>query len=299
MVDFETVRIRKDGTEVHVSMSSSPIRDANGVTVAISTIHRDITKEKAAREYANRVAAVVEYSGDAIISGSLDGAITSWNPAAERMYGYTAGEVIGTSGYRLTPEHLRSQSHTKTDQIIAGQQAQKVETERVRKDGTVFPAALTISPVRDADGAVVGISGIHRDLTEQKEAVELSRSMIEASVDSMVSISPDGLITDANQATVRLTGVPRDKLIGTSLSGYFTESDRPEQGFQQALEAGSVTDYPLTLRHHDGQEWLVEVQCNASTYRGLGGEVRGVFAVARDMTQQLQAQRVIAEQQDS
>jgi PAS domain S-box-containing protein len=298
VVDLETVRIRKDGTGLQVAMSSSPIQDARGETVGFSTIHRDITKETQAREYADRLAAVVEYSGDAIIGGTPEGIITSWNPAAERMYGYTAKEIIGTSGYKLTPEHLRGQSHANAEQIIANQQVQKVETERIRKDGTVFPASLTISPVLDAEGALVGISAIHRDLSEQKEAARLTRSMIEAGLDSMVSISPEGIITDANQATVTLTGVPRDQLIGRSFSSYFTEPDKAEQGFQQALATGSITDYPLTLRHHDGQDFLVEVQYNAATYRDLNGEVLGVFAVARDMTEQLQTQREIAEQQE-
>jgi PAS domain S-box-containing protein len=295
VTDLETVRIRTDGTRMPVSMSSSPIRDAKGETVGFSSIHRDITVEKEAREYANQMAAVVENSGDAIVGGTPEGIITSWNPAAERMYGYTAEEIIGTSGYKLTPEHLLRQSHASADQIKAGQQVQHVETERLRKGGTVFPASLTISPVCDADGALVGISAIHRDLTEQKEAARLTRSMIEAGLDSMVSISPEGIITDANQAMVRLTGVPRDKLIGTSFSGNFTEPDKAEQGFQQALEVGSVTDYPLTLCHHDGKEWLVEVQYNAATYRDVMGGLLGVFAVARDVTEQLQAQQEIAE----
>ena len=295
VTDLETVRIRKDGTKIPVSMSSSPIRDTKGETVGFSTIHRDITREKEAREYANKMAAVVAYSGDAIVGGTPEGIITGWNPAAARMYGYTAQEIIGTSGYKLTPKHLRHQSRATADQIQAGQQVQRLETERLRKDGTVFPASVTISPVRDADGALVGISAIHRDLTEQKEAARLTRSMIEAGLDSMVSISPDSIITDANQAMVSLTGVPRDELIGTSFFGYFTEPDKAEQGFQQALEVGSVTDYPLTLSHHDGREWFVEVQCNAATYRDLRGGVLGVFAVARDMTAQLQAQQEIAE----
>ena len=297
VVDFESVRIRKDGTEIQVSVSASPIRDANGVTVGLSTIHRDITKEKQAREYADRMAAVVQYSGDGIVSGSLDGRVASWNPAAERMYGFTAEEVIGTSFGPRTPEHLIDQSKAVLEQVKAGQVVQNVEGERIRKDGTLCPVSLTVSPVRDADGVVVAYSAIHRDLSHQREAVELSRSMIEASLDSMLSISPDGIITDANQATVSLTGVPRDKLIGTLFSDYFTDPDQAEQGFRQALEVASVTDYPLTLSHHDRGERLVEVQYNASAYHDLSGQVLGVFAVARDMTQQLQAQREIAEQQ--
>jgi PAS domain S-box-containing protein len=118
-----------------------------------------------------------------------------------------------------------------------------------------------------------------------------------APADSMVSISPEGKLTDASEATVRLTGVPRDKLIGTSFSSHFTDPKRAEEGYQRVLEHGSVTDYPLTLRHRNGYETLTEVLYNASIYRDTAGNVRGVFAAARDVTKQVQAQREIDEQQ--
>jgi len=161
----------------------------------------------------------------------------------------------------------------------------------------VFPIILTVSPVRDKDGVVVGASAISRDMTEQWKASDASRSMIEASLDSLVAISPEGTITDANEATVRLTGVPRSQLIGTSFSDYFTEPEKAEEIYQLVFTEGMAVDYPLTLRRQDGHETFTEVLYNASVYRDASGKVLGVFAAARDVTRQRQAQRENAEQQ--
>ena len=106
--------------------------------------------------------------------------------------------------------------------------------------------------------------------------------MIESSLDSLVAISPEGRITDANEATVRLTGVPREQLIGTTFSDYFSEPQRAEQIYQRVFAEGMAVDYPLTMRHRDGT-WT-EVRYNASVYRDAGGTVLGVFAAARDVT---------------
>ena len=116
---------------------------------------------------------------------------------------------------------------------------------------------------------------------------EYARSLIEASLDPLVTISPEGKITDVNEATVKVTGVPRDKLIGTDFSGYFTDPDKAHEGYQRVFAQGSVTDYPLTLRHRDGT--LTDVLYNASVYRDADGNVLGVFAAARDITKQKEA----------
>ena len=131
-------------------------------------------------------------------------------------------------------------------------------------------------------------------MTEQREAFEAARSMMESSLDSLVAISAEGKITDANQATVKFTGVPREKLIGTSFSDYFTEPEKAEEVYQRVLTQGLVADYPLTLRHRNGHETLTEVLYNASIYRDTHGKVLGVFAAARDITKQVQAQREAA-----
>jgi PAS domain S-box-containing protein len=161
----------------------------------------------------------------------------------------------------------------------------------VRKDGSTITVSLTVSPIHDQHGAIIGASTIARDMTEQREAFEAARSMIESSLDSLVAISPEGKITDANQATVKLTGVPRDQLIGTSFSDYFTDPAKAEAIYQLVFTQGMAVDYPLTLRHRDGHETLTEVLYNASVYRDAAGNVLGVFAAARDVTEQMQAQK--------
>ena len=129
--------------------------------------------------------------------------------------GYTSQEIIGKSLSLLVPEDRTNEITAASAKVKAGQRVDHFATERVRKDGTVFPAAVTISPIRDADGAVVGTSVIHRDRTEQEHAAQYARSLAEAALDPLVTISAEGEITDVNEATVEVTGVGRDKLIGS------------------------------------------------------------------------------------
>jgi PAS domain S-box-containing protein len=158
----------------------------------------------------------------------------------------------------------------------------------------VFPVLLTVSPIRDADGVVVGASTT-RDMTQEKEAFDAARAMIESSLDALVAISPEGRITDANEATVKATGIPRVELIGTAFSDCFTDPEKANAIYQLVFEKGMAVDYPLTMRHRDGT--LTEVLYNASVYRDAGGKVLGVFAAARDVTDQNQAHTEIARQQ--
>jgi PAS domain S-box-containing protein len=118
--------------------------------------------------------------------------------------------------------------------------------------------------------------------------------LLEASLDPLVTISPEGKITDVNEATIKVTGMPRETLVGTDFSNYFTAPDLAREGYQQVFANGSVTDYPLTIRHADGT--LTEVLYNASVYKDAQGNVLGVFAAARDMTVQNRAELEIAEQ---
>ena len=122
---------------------------------------------------------------------------------------------------------------------------------------------------------------------DQKQASQYARSLIEASLDPLVTISPDGKITDVNEATIKVTGVPREKLIGTDFSIYFVEPTKARKGYQQVFAQGYVTDYPLTIRHRDSH--LTDVLYNASVYKDVNGDVLGVFAAARDVTEQKQA----------
>jgi PAS domain S-box-containing protein len=255
----------------------------------------DRQKEDERQSRMDQLAAIVEYSDDAIIGKTTDGTITSWNPAAQRMYGYSSEEIIGKSVDLLSSRDRIGEVPDMLAKIRAGERVEHHHTTRVRKDGTVIPVSLTASPIRNADGMIIGVSTIARDLTKQEQAFELARSVIEASLDPMVTISPEGKITDVNEATVKATGVPRNQLIRTSFSDYFTEPEKANKIYQQVFAEGMAVDYPLTMRHRDGR--VTEVLYNASVYRDAAGKVLGVFAAARDVTKQVRAQREVAEQQ--
>jgi PAS domain S-box-containing protein len=290
---LEINHIRKDGKLLPVSVTVAPIRNEVGAIVGSSAVARDVTQQRRAFEAALRLAEIVEYSDDAIIGSTLDGIVTSWNLAAERIYGYSSEEIIGESFMQVIAEDRVGETRAILAKISAGQHTEHLETEHVRKDGVPVPVSVTISPIRDVGGAVVGASTIARDSTEE-HAAQYARSLIEAGLDPLMTISPEGKITDVNEAMVNVTGIARDRLIGTDFSDYFTEPDKAKGGYERVFAQGSVTDYPLTMRHRDGK--LTEVLYNAVVYRNTTGSVLGVFAAARDVTELKEAQAEIAHQ---
>ncbi|HYS44643.1 MAG TPA: PAS domain S-box protein, partial [Geobacteraceae bacterium] len=253
-----------------------------------------LTPLVAAEAHRSFLASIVESSDDAIVGKTPEGVITSWNPAAERMYGYTAQEIVGKHISILLPPDRPREMDEILEKIRKGERVEHYETIRVRKDGSTIHVSLTVSPIHDAAGRLIGVSSIKRDIGERKRAEEqfqatsqYVRSLIEASLDPLVTISPEGKITDVNEATMRVTGMSRDKLVGTDFSNYFTEPENARKGYEQVFSKGSVVDYPLTIRHKDGR--LLDVLYNASVYKDLQGNVLGVFAAARDVTAQRQA----------
>jgi diguanylate cyclase (GGDEF)-like protein/PAS domain S-box-containing protein len=181
---FETVRRRKDGTEVEVSVTVFPIKDKSGGSIGISTIARDITETRrnqraivrakdaaeAANEEYSRLAAIVNSSDDAIFSKSLDGVITSWNSAAERLVGFTADEMIGRSMWILIPESRRDEESQIFERLKRGERIEPFETVRRRKDGTEAEVSVTVFPIKDKSGGSIGISTIARDIAEMKRS---------------------------------------------------------------------------------------------------------------------------------
>ena len=172
---FETIRCRKDRTLIPITLTVSPIHDETGRVIGASKIARDRTESARAAVAGNRLAAIVESSDDAIISKDLNGIITSWNDAAERMFGYTAAEAIGRSVRLLIPQDLQSEEDVVLAKIRAGEKIDHYETERQRKDGTRLAISLTISPIRNQNGDVIGASKIARDVTERVRLLAAAR----------------------------------------------------------------------------------------------------------------------------
>jgi PAS domain S-box-containing protein len=246
------------------------------------------------------LASIVGSSDDAIIGKTLDGVITTWNSSAERMYGYRAEEIIGRSVSLLIPPGLPDEMDGILNRIRVGERVDHYETRRRRKDGSTITVSLTVSPIHDASGNVVGASAIARDITDRQRvqdqarlASQYARGLIEASRDPLVTIGLEGKITEVNEAAIQMTGVAREDLAGTDFSDCFTEPNLAREGYLQVLGQGFLTDYPLTIRHAGGEP--TEVLYNASVYRDAGGQPLGVFASVRDVTDSRRLLRELSE----
>jgi PAS domain S-box-containing protein len=285
---YETERVRKDGKSISVSLSVSPIYDASGRLIGVSSIARDITerrradeKLRAASEYAR---SLIEASLDPLVTISPEGKITDVNDATVKVTGVPRERLIGTdfSVYFTEPDKARQGYQ----QVFSKGSVTDYPLTIRHKDGRLTDVLYNASVYKDVRGSVLGVFASARDVTAQKHASQYARSLIEASLDPLVTISPLGKITDVNEATIKVTGVSREKLIGADFSDYFTEPEKAREGYQQVFAQGFVTDYPLTIRHRNGR--LTDVLYNASVYKDLRGNVLGVFAAARDVTAQKQ-----------
>ncbi len=174
---FETVRRHKDGHLVDIALSASPIRDASGKVVGAAKIARDIRDRKRADAVRGHLAAIVESSDDAIISKTLAGIITSWNHAAERMFGYSPAEAIGRSIGLIIPEERAAEAAEAMARLGRGEPVEHFDTVRVRKDGKLVEISLSISPIKDSLGRIIGVSKIARDVSESKR-VERERAQL-------------------------------------------------------------------------------------------------------------------------
>jgi len=168
----EAVAERPDGVRVPFLAYPTPLRDAFGKVTGAVNMLVDITERKRAEELAERLAAVVESSDDAIISKTLDGTITSWNKGAQLLFGYCADEIVGQSIMTLVPEDRQDEEVEILDRIRRGEHIQHYETQRRRKDGSIVWVSLTISPIKNAAGKISGASKIARDMTERRLADE-------------------------------------------------------------------------------------------------------------------------------
>jgi protein-histidine pros-kinase len=239
----------------------------------------------------NELAAIVRGTSDAIVGKSLDGTITSWNEGAERMYGYTAAEIIGQPITSLIPNDRLGEETQIFEQVHLGQIVPAYLTRRKRKDGLLVDISLTVAPIRDEDGTIVGASAIARDITALQHREAQLTSLIEAAPDAFIVVGATGLIQFVNQQTENLFGYPRGEIIGQPIEMLVPDRAR---GKHPGLR-GSYGEHPaarpmrgrnLSGRRKDGTEFSVDISLTPlDTSQGLL-----VAAAVRDATERKEAE---------
>ena len=313
----------KDGHYVDILSCGFPVRrKPNGPIVRIVGTHFDLTERKRAEEALRRREEWLRLAHDAAHSGAWEWDLRTnlniWSEELWKLYGLEPHSC--EPSYAAWREVVHPDDRPMAEQTVqeAARKGLDLNVEfRVRdRDGAERWLLSRGRAIRDADGQVVRFIGIVVDITENKRAEEAlqrshdelerrveertaalrqasayHRSLIEASLDPLVTIAPAGTITDVNHATEEVTGRPRQELIGTDFCDYFTDGEKARLGYQQAFREGSVQDYELQIRHRDGH--ITPVLYNASVYRHEGGEVAGVFAAARDITGRKRAEQEV------
>ena len=322
---YELTYIRKDGSRLPAVVSVTALRDETETIIGYLLIGTDNTARKHAEAALLKAgalqSAIFNSANFSSIATDAAGVIQIFNVGAERMLGYAAADVVNT----ITPAAISD-----SEEIIARAKALSVEVGTqitpgfealvfkasrgiediyeltyIRKDGSRFPAVVSVTALRDAQDAIIGYLLIGTDNTARKQVEDermrldqrlrdqhfYTRSLIESNIDALMTTDPRGIITDVNKQTEALTGCTRDELIGAPFRNYFTDADRAEAGINRVLAEGKVTNYELTARARDGK--LTVVSYNATTFHDRDRRLQGVFAAARDVTELKRYERTL------
>jgi PAS domain S-box-containing protein len=294
---LEAVAERPDGTRVPFLPFPTPIFNASGVFVGAVNMLVDITERKRAEEATQRLACIVDSSDDAIISKDLDGIISSWNKAASRLFGYEAAEVIGKPVTILIPQDRRDEESFILQQIRRGERIDHYETVRRRKDGGLIDVSLTVSPVRNAQGKIIGASKIARDITKRKrelDAALLLASIVETSDDAIISKNLDGIITSWNKGAERIFGYMEEEIIGKSVKVLIPRKYHAEEDtILERIRRGQRIEHYETIRQRKHGS-LINVSLTVSPVADPQGKIVGASKIARDITERKRTEAQIS-----
>ncbi len=292
---------RKDGSTFPVQLSIALVTDASGRPLCTMGSAIDMSERKLAEEALVRSerekALILDSTEDIVLYFDADLTIRWANRAAAESVCRTVDDLITARCYEI--RHSRSEPCERCPVREALKTGEAKGGEVTTPDGRIWK--IRGQPVFDDAGKIIGVIEFGTDITKQKRmedalyaAISYTRGLIEASLDPLVTIAPDGRITDVNSATEAATGYPREVLIGSDFSDYFTDPELARKGYRRAFESGEIRDYALDLRHRSGR--TTPVLYNASVYRNRDGNVAGVFAAARDVTDLKRAERVLRNQ---
>ncbi|MFA5915059.1 MAG: PAS domain S-box protein [Burkholderiales bacterium] len=324
---YELTYIRKDGSRFPAIVSVTALRDDQDAIIGYLLIGTDNSARKRAEAALLKAGAlqnaIFNSANFSSIATDEKGVIQIFNVGAERMLGYTAADVLNkiSPADISDPQELiaraRSLSAEVGTTISPGFEALVFKASRgiediyeltyIRKDGSRFPAVVSVTALRDPDEAIIGYLLIGTDNTVRKEieaeqkllAQRLrdhqfyTRSLFESNIDALMTTDPSGIITDVNKQMEVLTGCTRDELIGAPFKNYFTDPERAEASIKLVLSDKKITNYELTARARDGRETVVSY--NATTFYDRDRKLQGVFAAARDVTERKRLDQVLQE----
>jgi two-component system, cell cycle sensor histidine kinase and response regulator CckA len=281
---------RRDGSTFPAEISLSAIDTDEGILVTAAV--RDVTERQRVHETAARLASIIQSSHDAVIGKTLDQVVTSWNPAAVRLYGYTAEEMIGQHIEVLFPPAEREWELKMLAAVVRGERMEEHKAHWVRKDGSIVEVSLTVSPITDAIGNITGISTVARDVTERQRAAARFTGLLEAAPDAMVCVDGDGRIALVNAQAELLFGYGKDELIGQLVDMLVPDAVRPVHPRRRAGYVADPLPRPmgagveLAGRRRDGSTFPAEISLSAiDTDEGIL-----VTAAVRDVSERLEAQ---------
>jgi PAS domain S-box-containing protein len=324
---YELTYIRKDGSRFPAIVSVTALRDAQNAIIGYLLIGTDNTARKLAEEALLKAGAlqnaIFNSANFSSIATDAKGVIQIFNVGAERMLGYAAADVMN----KITPADIsdpqeviaraKALSVELSTPITPGFEALVFKASRgiediyeltyIRKDGSRFPAIVSVTALRDAQNIIIGYLLIGTDNTARKQVEAeqkkldqrfrdqqfYTRSLIESNIDALMMADPLGIITDVNKQMEALTGCTRDELIGAPFKNYFTDPERAEMSIKLALSEKKVSNYELTARARDGKETVVSY--NATTFYDRDRKLQGVFAAARDVTERNRLDQVLQE----
>ncbi|MGI8439210.1 MAG: PAS domain S-box protein, partial [Thermoleophilaceae bacterium] len=298
---LELAALHRDGREVPIELTIAPTR-LDGETVFNAFLH-DISDRRAAEAEARRLAAIVETSDDAVMSGALDGTVTSWNRGAERLYGYSSDEMVGESISRVRPTGDLREVRDLQARLARGEHIREYETREIRKDGSSVDVLVSMSPLTDESGRIVGVASIARDVTARKaseralqEAHARFQGAFEAAPIGMALVDLDGRFLSANAALCDLVGRSEEELTRLDVRAVTHQDDvhLDVEQVQRVLD-GEIDRFELEKRYVRPDGTIAWGLLCASLVRGPAGEPVHFVRQMQDITERKETEEQLRE----
>lgn len=281
-VRLEHRLVKPDGKNIILSVAASPIFTPEGELRGVVASFDDVTERRAAEASASRLAAIVEASLDGIVGKTLDGIITSWNKGAQRLYGYSPDEIVGKHISLIVPPERRGELDRIMERLRAGRNTERLETERLHKDGSRIQVEVTVSPVFDASGRIVAGAAVQHDIRERKrieaalrESEARYRSLFQAAGLGVVFTRPDGRLVEVNEAFAEMLGYTPEELVGVHVDDVTHPDDAPTgRSLMQDLFAGRVGSFQIEKRYLTKDGRALRARITVSVYREASGRVQ-------------------------